>query len=101
MAIFMAIARVPNSKIEEANKIAAKYTEFPPYIKKWQIRAAAGGSKGLKSYNIIYIDDDKYSEAQTYIAKLFSSFYEIEGYSVKIEPVFSQRDTVKIMQFEI
>ncbi|MHA1932847.1 MAG: hypothetical protein ACW96X_09925 [Promethearchaeota archaeon] len=101
MAIFMATVWLPNSKVEEANKIAARFTNLPPYIKKWQILSAAGGSKGFKSYNIIYIDDDKYSEAQTYIAKLFNSYYEIEGYSLKVEPVLSQRDMVKVLQFEI
>ena len=86
----------PFNKTEEVAKVASKITKLPPYIKKWQILTAADGTKGGKSYNIIYVDDNNIAEAQLYLAKAMSLFNNIEGFAWKVEPVMSQRDTVKV-----
>ena len=86
----------PFTKMEEVAKVATKITKLPPYVKKWQILNTADGKKGGKSYNILYVDDNNIAEAGLWIAKAMSLFYDIEGFSWKIELVMSQRDAVKV-----
>ena len=100
MAIFMLITWIPTNQIEKALKIAASVTKLPPYIKKWQ-QLAAMDKKGSKSYNIIYTDDKNIEEAMRWIAKVMSLYYEIEGFSYEVEPVFSMRDVPKVMGMKI
>ena len=101
MAIYMVTTWVPFDKAEALGEAAAKITKLPPYLKKWQILQTADGRRGGKSYNIIYVEDDKIAEAQLYISKLFSSYYGIKGFCYKAEPVMSQRDVAKLMQMEL
>ena len=91
----------PLHTLEEVGKITAKITKNPPYITKWQRLTAAGGKKGAKVYNIIYIDDNNITEAELYIAKLASLYFNIEGFAYKVEPVLSIRDTVKVLGVKI
>ena len=86
----------PLHKLDEVNKINAKITKNPPYITKWQRLSTAGGKKGAKMYNIIYIDDKSITEAGLYIGKLASLFYSIEGFAWEMELVMSMRDLLKI-----
>lgn len=96
MGIYMLTLWAPFNKMQDMAKITSKITKLPPYIKKWQILSTADGKKGGKSYGIIYIDDNSIAEAQLYISKVMSLYYDIEGFTWKVEPVMSQRDIVKV-----
>ena len=96
MAIFLVTMWFPFTLGNEAAEIAAKITKLPPYITKWTRLNAADGRKGGKVYNIIYCLDDKIVETGLFISKVASMYYGIEGFSWKIEPVMSVRDTMKV-----
>jgi len=96
MAIYLVTMWFPFTRGNEAVEIAAKITKLPPYITKWTRLNAVDGRKGAKVYNIIYCLDDKTVEAGLFVSKVASMYYGIEGFSWKIEPVMSVRDTVKV-----
>jgi len=96
MAIYMITTWVPFHKIEESDKLMLNAPQSLPYIKKWQIFSTPDGNNGMKTYNIVYIEEGKVDEALIYIMKLLSFFNEVEGYSYKIEPVLSTRDAERI-----
>lgn len=91
----------PFNKGEEVNKIAMKFTKFPEYIIKWRVFSAADGRRGIKTYNLIYIEDSKIAEAEIYIVKLQQEFTHIDGYVYKIEPLLSIRDYQKVMALKL
>ena len=96
MAVFIITSWNPFHKVDEVRKIMAKLPKLPPYIKKWHTFTAADGNKGVKGYGIVYIEQGKADDAMIYISKLLSEFAEVEGYTWKVEPVLSVRDTVKM-----
>ncbi len=85
----------------KAAEITSKITKLPPYITKWIRLSAADGKNGAKVYNIVYIDDNNIPEAGLYLSKLASMYYEIEGFSWKVEPVMSVRDAARIESVKI
>ena len=100
--IFMVTNWYPFHKEEEVAKIQQKVpTQFPPYIKKWQLFGTADGRKGLKGVGIVYTDPEKVDEAGIYIAKVMSLFSEVEGYTWKVEPMLSMRDMQKMLSLKI
>jgi len=100
MAIYMITTWVPFHKLEETDKLAPKAPISIPHLKKWLIFSTPDGKKGMKTYNIVYIEEGKVDEVQIKIMKLLSFFNEVEGYSYKIEPVLSSRDIQKIAALE-
>ena len=96
MAIYMLTMWLPFKVGVKVAEITNKITKLPHYITKWQRLTTPDGRKGAKVYNIIYVDDNKIPEAGRYISKLASMYYEIEGFSWKIESVASMRDMAKI-----
>ena len=96
MAIYMITTWEPFHKIEEADKLAPKAPTEIPYIKRWQVLSTPDGKDGMKTYNIIFIEEGKEDEAKIHIMNLLSYFNEIEGYSYKIEPLLSPKDIQKI-----
>lgn len=104
MAIYMIITWVPFDKIKEVDEIMISRGETPftiPNIKKWTILSTPDGQKGMKTYNIIYIEENKAEETLIHLMKLLSHFNEIKGYSYKIESVLSGRDMRKLAELEI
>jgi len=100
MAIYMVITWVPFHKIEEADKLMPRAPIPMSNIKKWLTFSTPDGKKGMKTYNIIYIEEGKVDEVQIKIMKLLTFFNEVEGYSYKIEPLLSGRDIQKISTLE-
>ena len=101
MAIYMIITWIPFHKLEEADKLMPKAPTSPmPSIKNWEVFSTPDGKNGMKTYNIVYIEEGKVDEVQIKIMKLLSFFNEVEGYSYKIEPVLSSRDIQKIAALE-
>ncbi|MFX1316158.1 MAG: hypothetical protein ACFE9T_09865 [Promethearchaeota archaeon] len=101
MAVFMLTAWYPFNKVTEINTRAMKYTKFPDYIIKWRIFSTADGKDGIKTYNLIYVADDKVAEAEIFIVKLQQEFVDIEGYVYKIEPLMSIRDYQKLLALKL
>ena len=97
----MLTAHFPFQKLGEVTEIAAKFTKVPPYIKKWQSFIAADDKKGIKGYNIIYLEEGKVEEGLLYVTKLQGEFLQVDGYSWKVEPVISNRDGQRIMSMEL
>ncbi|KKL76349.1 hypothetical protein LCGC14_2045770 [marine sediment metagenome] len=92
----------PFNKAQEVMNVASKYTTFPESITKWRVFGTAAGKKGVKSYNIIYIKDDKIADAIAYIARLQQEFTDtIDGYVYKVEPLLSMSDILKIQAVKL
>ena len=101
MAIYMITTWVPFHKLEETDKLAPKAPISIPHLKKWLIFSTPDGKKGMKTYNIIYIEEGKAEETLLHLVKMLSVFNEIEGYSYKIESMLSGRDMRKIARLKI
>ncbi len=92
----------PFNKGQEVINIASKYTTFPEFITKWRIFGTAAGKKGLKTYNLIYIQDDKIAEAIAYISRLQQEFTDkVDGYSFKVETLLSMSDFQKVQAVKL
>jgi len=93
----MLTAWYPGNKARDLMEIFKKAPKLPSYIKKWQVFASADGSNGIKVYNIIFVEEKASDEASIFIAKTQQLYIDnIEGYTWKIEPVMSMRDTMKV-----
>ena len=100
MAIYMIITLVPFNKIEEVDKMAPETPFEIPNIKKWVPLSTPDGNKGMKTYNIVYIEEGKAEETMIYLVKMLSLFNGIKGYSYKIKPVLSASDMLKIAELK-
>jgi len=88
----------PYNKTEEWFNIFKEVRgKFPPYIKKWQTFAAVDEDRGIKGYNLIMVEKGNADEALVEISKAVAPFWKIEGFSMKIEPLFAIRDAVKVL----
>lgn len=91
----------PFNKIEEVTKIAMRYTKFPEYIIKWRVFSTADGKKGVKSYNLVYVEDANIAEAEIYMVKLQQEFTQIDGYVYKVESLLSMSDYQKVLALKL
>jgi len=92
----------PFNKAQEVMNVASKYTTFPESIIKWRVFGTAAGNKGAKSYNLIYVQDDKIAEATAYIARLQQEFTDtIDGYVYKVEMLLSMSDIQKVQAVKL
>ena len=102
MVVYMLTVRYPFNKAQEVMSIASKYTTFPDSIIKWRVFGSADGKKGIKSYNIIYVKDDKVGDATAYIARLQQEFTDtIDGYVYKVKPLLSMSDILKVQAVKL
>jgi len=96
--IFMMTQWIPYNKTEEWFKIFNGVKgKFPSYVKKWQTFAVVDEERGIKGYNLIMIEKGNADEALVEISKSFAPFWKIEGFSMKVEPLFTMRDAVKVI----
>ncbi len=96
--IFITTQWIPYNKTDEWFKAFQEVQgKFPPYIKKWQTFAAPDKNRGIKGYNIIFVEKGKADEAAIEVSKLFTPFWKIEGFSMKTEMVMGMRDAVKVL----
>jgi hypothetical protein len=97
--IIMVTQWIPYDKTEQWVKIFLKEVTgpLPPYIKKWRSYATPDGDLGMKGYNLVYVEKGKGDEAQIYITKAFMPFWEIEGFSMKIEELLGMKDIFKVL----
>jgi len=102
MVVYMLTTWYPFNKGQEVINIASKYTTFPEFITKWRIFGTAAGKEGIKSYNLIYIKDDKVAEAIAYISRLQQEFTDkIDGYSFEVETLLSMSDFQKVQAVKL
>jgi hypothetical protein len=95
--IYMMTVWYPFNKAPEVAKKVLSFPKLPPYIKKWQIFAAADGKKGIKGYNLIMTEGDSETAAK-FIAKSMQPFtQDIEGYVWKLETVLGARDAFEVL----
>ncbi|KKL84206.1 hypothetical protein LCGC14_1967050 [marine sediment metagenome] len=96
MVVYMLTVWYPFNKAQEVTNIVSKYTTFPDFITKWRVFGTAAGKKGVKSYNLIYVQDDKTAEATAYIVRLQQEFTDaVDGYTYKVEILLSMSDMQK------
>ena len=96
--IFMATQWIPYHKTNEwFNAFKEVQGKFPAFIKKWQTFAVVDEDRGVKGYNLIMVEKGNADEALIEISKLFTPFWKIEGFAMKIEPEFAMRDALKVI----
>ncbi|UCD00723.1 MAG: hypothetical protein JSV23_07470 [Promethearchaeota archaeon] len=78
-----------------------RYTKFPEYIIKWRVFSTADGKKGVKSYNLVYVEDANIAEAEIYMVKLQQEFTQIDGYVYKVESLLSMSDYQKVLALKL
>ncbi len=102
MVVYMLTVWYPFNKAQEVNNIASKYTTFPEFITKWRIFGTAAGNKGAKAYNLLYVQDDKITDAIAYIARLQQEFTDnVDGYVYKVELLLSMSDLQKVQAVKL
>ena len=94
--IFMGTQWIPFNKTEEWSKIYLNLTSkpLPSCIKKWQTFGCVDGERGIKGYNLIFVEKGKVDEAAVEISKLMLPFYEMEGFAWKLEPLMGMSDSL-------
>ena len=70
---------------------------LPSVIKKWQTFTVVDENRGIKGYNLIFVEKGNADEAMIEISKLTAPFWKIEGFAMKVEPVFGMRDAIKVL----
>ena len=80
--------------IEAFRKVQGK---LPAFIKKWQTFSTSDEERGLKGYNIIMTDKENVDEAMIEISKLTAPFWKIEGFAMKLEPLLTMKDSLKVI----
>lgn len=96
--IFIVTQWTPYNKTNEWFEIFNKVRgSFPNYIKKWQMFATPDENRGIKGYNLIMVEKGNADEALVEISKAIAPFWKIEGFAMKIEPVMSMKDAVKVL----
>lgn len=101
MAIYMLTVWTPYNSTEKMLKLNLKFAKMPSFIKKWLVFSTADGKKGIKVYNIIYVEKGKVDEAVLYITKVQQEYTEIDGYVYKLEPVLGMTDLQKLIALQI
>jgi len=97
--IIMATQWYPTNKAKEIMELFLKAIKgpLPSFIKKWQIFTCPDSERGFKGYNLIMTEKDKGDETLMYITKTFQPFWNIEGFSLRIEILLGMKDAVKVM----
>lgn len=94
--IFMVTQWTPYNKTDEWFETFQKVRgKLPSFIKKWQTFAAVDEDRGIKGYSIVMVEKGKGDDAMIAIADLLVPFWKIEGFSMKIEPLYGMRDAIK------
>ena len=68
--------------------------QFPSFIKTHHMLNTADLSNGIKTIAIYEVDDEKYKEATIEFAKMFTQFYEFQGFRYQIEPMLMVTGTI-------
>ena len=96
--IFMVTQWIPYNKTDEwLNTFKEAQGKLPPLIKKWQTFAVVDEDRGIKGYNLIMTEKGSVDEAMLEISKVIAPFWKIEGWAMKIEPLFAIKDALKVI----
>ena len=96
--IFMVTQWTPYNKTNEwFNVFKEVQGKLPSIIKKWQTFAIADEDRGIKGYNLIMVEKGNVDEGLIEISKVLAPFMKIEGFAMKVEPVFAMRDALKVI----
>ena len=96
--IFMVTQWIPYNKTNEwFDVFKGVQGKFPSSVKKWQTFAVTDEDRGIKGYNLIMTEKGNVDEALIEISKIMAPFWKIEGYAMKIEPIFAMRDALKVI----
>ncbi|MFX0000126.1 MAG: hypothetical protein ACFE9Q_00860 [Candidatus Hodarchaeota archaeon] len=94
----MVIQWTPYNKTNQWFEIFQKVRgKFPSFIKKWQTFTTVDEDRGIKGYSLVMVEKGKGDDAMTAIADLLVPFWKIEGFSMKIEPLYGMRDAIKAL----
>ncbi len=97
--IIMVTQWYPTNKAKKIMELFLKASKgpLPSFIKKWQIFTCPDSERGFKGYNLIMTEKDKGDETLMHITKTFQPFWDIEGFSMRIETLLGIKDVVKVM----
>ena len=96
--IFMYTQWIPHNKTDEWLEAFKKVQgKLPAFIKKWQTFAVADENRGVKGYNLIMAEKGSADEAMLEISKLIAPFWKIEGFAMKLEPLLTVKDSLKVI----
>jgi len=96
--IFMYTQWIPYNKTNEWVEIFQKVQgKLPASIKKWQTFSTSDEDRGVKGYNLIMTEKGNADEALIEISKLIAPFWKIEGFAMKLEPLFALREGLKVI----
>ncbi len=97
---YMFTTKCPPHKAKEVLKIFSetKGPETPKYVKQHFLLSTL--AKNIKSYALFEIDNDKVKEGLTYINEILAPYFEIEGYKVTVEPLYTMEDALALFGFK-
>ncbi|MHA1984097.1 MAG: hypothetical protein ACW967_07060 [Candidatus Hodarchaeales archaeon] len=96
--IFMLTVWYPPEKVMEVTNLYNEQPREIPYIKKWEVFNASGGTKGYKQYHLVKSERGKGEEAMSEILKYISPLQtKIEGFRTHLEVVMGLQDSLKLM----
>ena len=95
----MTVGRYPPNKLQELIKIYGSPGKptYPDFLKKLEHWSAQITSKKFKTYAVYECPDDKIQEAMMALAKRYSFYAGVEGYTFKIELILDADEAIKYM----
>lgn len=87
----------PSSKAAELVELVKKMGKPPSYVKKWLTFQTAVGNRGIKHYNIVFIEKGHGDDAIVEISKMFRPFLDHNNVEAKLEVLISARDALKVL----
>ena len=97
MVKIMMVAKYPPHKLNELVKTYMRTDKpaYPDFLKKVEHWAAQVTGNKHKTYAVYECPDDKIIESMTALAKRFSFYASVEGYTFQCELLANAEDTIK------
>ena len=97
MVKIMMVAKYPPRKLNELVKTYMKTDKpaYPDFLKKVEHWAAQITEEKYKTYAVYECPDDKISESMAALAKRFTFYASVKGYTFKMELLIEAEDAIK------
>jgi len=97
VVLFMVTTTYPLNKATEVMETFLKVAETkpPPYLKSRGFYNCYGG-KGIKSYNIVEIEDAHIAEGAAELQRRLIPFNSIEGLEITFETLMTVRESIEL-----
>jgi hypothetical protein len=94
----MTVASYPAHNSIELGKILPKLSNLPDFVEQKDLYMTASNDNGeIKTYGLYECPDDKVYEGFIGITKRLTSYFVVEGFKFKIEPLLTVREALPLL----